>query len=161
MTLNGIHYVSLNATSHLSIGDTVRVQALGAGPTYGYGNVALLGGTIDLGSGFKVDSTETIDIRAVATRLFIGPKAAIVSKHGDVGLFAETDVTIQSATAIRGASGVLVYSENGSVNLGNSKMSSPILIMLMGDSVDGNFDLLSKPYAIYDDAHPHGLYVTQ
>jgi hypothetical protein len=151
----------LFATSHLSIGDTVRFQALGAGPTYGYGTVALAGGAIDVGSGFKVDSNDTVDIRATATHLFIGPKAAIASRHGDAGFFAEADIDIQSATNIRGFTGITAYSETGSVNVGNSKMTSRMLILLMGELVEGDFKLFTKPYAIYDNAHPNGLYVTE
>jgi hypothetical protein len=159
--LTGISQVYLNAASHLSIGDTVRVLSTGGGPTYGYGNVTIVAGKIDVGSAFKIDSTDSVDVRATAAGLFVGPKASIISRRSDVGVFAETGISIQSASAIRGASGVYLYSESGSVALGNSKVTSPILVMVMGETVDANFQLFSKPYAIYDDAHPNGLYVTQ
>jgi hypothetical protein len=159
--LAGVSEVYLSATSHLSIGDTVRVLSMGGGPTVGYGNVTLVGGAIDIGSAFKVDSTDSIDLHATGTGLFIGPKATFTSRRGDVSLYAEADITVQSATGIRGAIGVLFYSESGSVALGNSKVTSPIAVMVLAETVDANLALFSKPYAIFDNAHPNGLYVTK
>jgi hypothetical protein len=160
VVLNGVSEVFLRATSLVSIGDTVRLASLGGGPTYGYGNVVVAAAAVDIGTTFKIDSTESVHVQALATNLFIGPKAVITSRRADVGLLAKNDINIQSATSIRGYTGITVYSEAGAVNLGNSKLVSPLLIMLIGDSVDGNFSLLSKPYVIYDNAHPNGLYVT-
>ncbi len=133
-------YVYLNAKTRLSIGDTVRVLSTGRRSDVRLRQRRVRWAARSI-SGPRSRSTapRRVDIHAIATRLFIGPKAAIVSKRGDVGLYAETDVNVQSASTIRGASGVLVYSESGSVHLGNSKMASRVLVMLMADTVDANF----------------------
>jgi hypothetical protein len=162
VTLNGIGGIDVHATRKLSIGSNVRLQALGASPTYGYGTVTLAGGTIDIGPELKVDSNDTVYIQATATDLSIGPKSTIVSRHGDTAFFAQGDVSIDSAPNIRGRIGITVSSERGAVTLGNSRLrASPMLVLLMGESVEANLQLLSKPYAIYDNDHPNGLYVTK
>lgn len=159
--VSGIHGVQVTGAKSLTLGDGVRLKALGSGPTYGYGTVFLSGGAITAGADLNADSHDTVDFRATGS-LTLGPRAVVVSRHGDVGLSGGASVTVDAARNIKGGTGVLI-SSTGPVKVGRSRLATarPFLLMLVGQRVEGDPSLWTVPYVLFDAARPNGLYVTQ